>query len=575
MTFLLLFFLTITEDVLFKTEQNIDFEIVLRDLEYLRDKPVNINTATIEQFAKIPFFSSNEIMRIIEYRQLHGPFDSVDELADARLINTDLLEIIRPFLTVGEMKYIAKALSIRCRARTDLPAEEQSLEYYSRGNGRLGDYSVYWVTERDPYEKDLLDHYAAGVLIGDGRRKFAMGKYNLDLGSGAVLSSVGSFFRGVDFRIMLNERGLIPYTSTLENSGFFGAALSDSFFIDYTIFYSNQKLDGLVDSLGFARSLDLSGEHTDSLSLSRKDQISEEIFGYEVRYRKSNVMVANRSYLCTYEPSFAVSDSVAKFYGSNFFLTSLEFRHFSESFVVFSEIGRSWKNRVGGLFGFSAVFPFVDFNLAGKYFPSGFYSPKGIEAEANRAIGTLDVMHRSRIVDAGLSLTLDNRLDEDTTKQDLKLNLGKKLGILDARVSFRRRFRSDDVELAGSEVLLRIKATRFLFFDLRFEEKSLYKEETERGIFAALELGLDFKRLDIRTRYGIFDTDTYAARIYAYEIDMQGVVNNRMLYGEGEYWFMYLSLRPLQKLKLSMKYSSVSRDTVTDKHVGGQIDFIL
>jgi len=575
MTFVLLFSLTITEDFFFKTEQNIDFEIVLRDLEYLRDDPVNINTATIEQFAKIPFFSSNEIMRVIEYRQLHGSFKSIDELADARLISTDLLQIIRPFLTVGELKYIKKALNVRFRARTDLPAEEQSLEYYSRGFGRLGDYNVYWVTERDPHEKDLLDHYAAGVLIGDGRRKFAIGKYNLDLGSGAVLSSVGSFFRGVDFRIMLNERGLIPFTSTLENSGFFGAALSDSFFIDYTIFYSNQKLDGLIDSLGFARSLDLSGEHTDSLSLIRKDRINEEIFGYEVRCRRSNVLVASRSYLCTYEPSFAVSDSVTKFYGSSFFLTSVEFRHFSESFIVFSEIGRSWKNHVGGLFGFSAVFPFVDFNLAGKYFPSGFYSPKGVEAEANRAIGTIDVIHRSRIVDAGLNLTLDTRLDEDTTKQDLRLNLGKRHGILDARVSFRRRFRSDDVELAGSEVLLRIKATRFLFFDLRFEEKALYKEQTERGIFAALELGLDFKRLDIRTRYGIFDTDTYAARIYAYEIDMQGVVNNRMLYGKGEYWFVYLSLRPLQKLKLSLKYSSVSRDTVTDKYVGGQIDYIL
>lgn len=575
MMFLVLFVFTITEDILFKTEQDIDFEIILKDLEYLRNNPVDVNTAGFEQFAKIPFLSSNDIIKIIEYRDKRGLFESVDELAEANLIGADLLQMIRPFLTVGEKKYMRKMLNARLRARTALPGEEQSLQYYSRTTGQLGDYSVHAVTERDPYEDDLLDHYAVGLLIDEGKRKFALGKYNLDLGAGAVLSSVGSFFRGIDFRMMLNERGLIPYTSALENGGFFGAALSDSLVLNYTIFYSNQKLDGIIDSLGFARSLDQSGEHTDSLSLSRKDRINEEIFGYDIRYRKADVLIANRSYVCTYEPSFAASDSVVKFHGSNFFLTSMEFRHYSESFVFFSEVSRSWKNHIGGLFGFSAVFPYIDFNLAGRYFPQGFYSPKGVEAEANHAAGTLDIMHRSSIIDAGISLTLDNRLDEDTTKHDLKLSFGKKLGNLDARVNFRRRYRAEDVDLSGSEVLLRLKVTRFLFFDLRFEEKSLYEEETERGIFFALELGLDLKRFDARARYGIFDTDTYAARIYAYEIDLQGVVNNRMLYGEGEYWFVYLSLRPLQKLKLSMKYSNVSRDAISNRQIGGQIDLIL
>jgi hypothetical protein len=572
---LLLFFITITEDILFKTEQQIDFEVILRDLEYLRDNPVDINTAGVEQFASIPVLSPNDIMRIIDYREDHGLFRSVDELVEAKLIGPELLQLIRPYLVVGKKEYRIKTFKSRVRARTALPGKEESLEYYTRTAGQLDDYGVYAVTERDPYEDEIFDHYAIGLLIDGGKRKFAMGKYNLDLGAGAVLSSVGSFFRGIDFRIMLNERGLIPFTSALENGGFFGAALSDSFIVDYTLFYSNQKLDGLVDSLGFARSLDPSGDHIDSSSLSRKDMIDEEIFGYDIRYRRADLLIASRSYVCTYSPSFVVSDSVAKFYGSSFGITSVEFRHFGESFVFFSEVGRSWKNYIGGLFGFSAVFPYIDLNLVGKYFPGGFYSPKGIEAEANHATGTLDIMHRSSIINAGMSLTLDNRLDVDTTRHDMKLSFGKKLGILDARVNFRRRYRDKDVDLSGSEVLLRLKATRFLFFDVRFEEKSSYKEETETGIFFALELGLDLKRFDARARYGMFNTDTYAARIYAYEIDLQGVINNRMLYGEGDYWFVYLSIRPVQKLKLSVKYSRVNRDDVSDRNIGGQIDLIL
>lgn len=567
--------ITITEDIIFKTEQDIDLEMILSDLEYLRDHPVDINTSGVEQFALIPVLSSNDIIRIIEYRKEHGPFGSVDELGEANLIEPELFRFIEPFLTVGKKEYGIKMFKSRLRARTALPGKEESLEYYSRTVGQLGDYNVFAVTERDPYEDEMFDHYAVGLLIDEGKRKFALGKYNLDLGAGAVLSSVGSFFRGLDFRMMLNERGLIPFTSTLENGGFFGAALSDSIIVGYTLFYSNQKLDGRVDSLGFVHSLDFSGEHIDSASLSRKDRVNEEIFGYDMRYRKTDFLIASRSYVCTYEPSFVASDSVAKFYGSNFVISSVEFKHFSESFVFFSEVGRSWKNRVGGLFGFSAVFPYIDLNLAGKYFPQGFYSPKGIEAEANHAAGTMDILHRSSIIDAGVSLTIDNRLDEDTTEHDLKLSFRKKLGILDARVNFRRRYRAEDVDLSGSEVLLRLKATRFLFFDLRFEEKSLYKEETESGIFFALELVLDLKRFDARARYGRFATDTYAARIYAYEIDLQGVVNNRMLYNEGDYWFVYLSMRPVEKVKLSMKYSEISRDDVADRKIGGQIDLNL
>ncbi len=572
---ILLFFLTVTEDAIFKTEQEIDFALMLQDLEYLRTRPIDINTAGVDQFAEISFLSSNEILKIIAYREEHGPFGSVAELADVPGIERDLVEMIMPYLTVGVKKVEKRELNSRLRARTELPFAEPSLEYYMKTEARFGDYEVCVITERDPYEIELLDHYAAGLLVGEGERVFALGKYNLDLGAGAVISSVGSLFRGIDFRIMLNERGLIPFTSTLENGGFFGAALSDSFFVDYVLFYSNQKLDGLIDSLGYARSIDDSGEHTDSLSLSRKENINEEIFGYDVRYQTTNTLIANRSYLCRYDPSFATDDSVVKFYGSDFFISSIEFRHYGDVFVVFSEVARAWRNRLGGLFGFSAIFPWFDFNLAGKYFPGGFYSPRGVEVSPNHASGTIDIEHHSPIVDAALSMTLDNRLDEDTTKHDLRLSLRKKLGILDARINFRKRFWADDIDLSGSEAFIRLRPLRFLFLDLRFEEKSLYLEETERGVFLAFEVGFDRKTVDVRIRYGMFDTDSFAARIYAYEIDLQGVINNRMLYGEGQYGFIYVAWRPIQEIKLSMKYSAVNRTSDSDRRLGGQSDVNL
>ena len=570
---LFLFIITITDDMIFKTEQDIDFELIVKDLEDLQSHPLDINSATVEELARIPYLSSNNAIRIVEYRDRHGPFRQVDDLLNIPGFDRTLVETISPFVTVGIKRVEVKKIAARFRSKTELPREEQSAEYYTKLGFLFDQYGIHVVTEKDAYESQFFDHYAAGLFVDDGVRKFALGKYNLDLGAGVVLSAVGSFFRGIDFRIMLNERGLIPYTSAIENGGFFGAAFSDSFFVNYKLFYSNQKLDGRIDSLGYARSLDPSGNHIDSLSLSRKDQINEEIFGYDIRYRWANMLISSRSYLCNYAPVFAATDSQARFYGENFFITSVEFRYFGESFVMFSEVARSWQSRVGGIFGFSAAFPYIDLNLAGKYFPVGFYSPKGIEATANLAGGVLDVKHRSRIVDVGAVLTLDNKLSEDTTRYDMKLSFAKRVGILNARVNFRRRYRAERKDLSGSEVLLRLKITRFLFFDLRFEEKSVYDEQIESGIFGALEIGLDFKKLDLRARYGIFDTDSYAARIYAYEIDLPGIVNNRMLYGDGDYGFVYLSVRPIQQIKLGLKYSTVRRDSISDTQIGGQIDF--
>ncbi len=575
MILFILLLAAVVDDVVFETEQIIDFELILNDLEYLRVHPLDINRAGVGDLAKIPFLSLNDAIKIVDYRAEHGPYASLDDLTNIPGFGRSLIDALAPFLAVRAKAAAVRRVNARARLQSSLPASRSSAECYTRTNILFDEYRVYTVTERDPYEDRFFDHFAAGLIIDEGKRTFALGKYNLDIGAGAMLSPVGSFFRGMDFRIMLNERGVVPFTSTAEDGGFFGAALSDSFLIRYTLFYSNQKLDGSVDSLGFARSLDPSGEHVDSLSLSRRDRINEEIRGLDLRYRSDDLLIAGRAYLCTYEPGFAAEDSTEDLYGHEFFMAGAEFRYFGDNYVIFSEIARSFRDRVGGLFGISTAFPFCDVNVCGKYFPRGFYSPKGIEAVPDRAGGTLDLKHHSSIVDVGFSLTLDNELDEDTAKQDLRLSFEKRIGMLDARVLLRRRYRGEAVDLSGSEVLLRLMAARYFFLDLRFEERTVYEEEAQRGLFVALEAVVDMKRWDARVRYGVFDTDTYASRIYAYEIDLPGVVNNRMLYYKGTYGFAYVSVRALENVKVTAKYSVVNREAVSDRRIGCQVDLAI
>jgi len=62
--------------------------------------PINLNTATAEQLEAIPGIGPVLAQRIIEYRQTHGRFQSVDELLEVRGIGPKRLENMRPYVVV-------------------------------------------------------------------------------------------------------------------------------------------------------------------------------------------------------------------------------------------------------------------------------------------------------------------------------------------------------------------------------------------------------------------------------------------------------------------------------------------
>jgi hypothetical protein len=556
---------------IFETEDPRNFEILLDGLEELRDNPIDLNTAGFDDLSRIPYLAPKDIIKIINYRTRFGYFNHLSELLRISGFNKILLAAIEPYIRISVRKFKFRSGSERVRAQKTWN-QTGSEEVYTATRARWNDYRLTLITEQDPHETSYLDYLCAGLTVNEDFRAFALGKYDLDLGSGILFSSIGSFFQGLDFQMISHERGVIPYSSTRENGGLFGGALSDSLFIKYTLFYSNQKLDGRVDSLGQAWSLDESGEHVDSASRARRDRIREEIFGYDFKRDFGAVRLSHTTYWCMYDPAFAAADSFRKFYGDRFWMTGLNLRHEGSGYSLFGEIARGDRNRVGGLFGFSGVFPYVDFNIAGKYFPEGFYSPKGIEADNGRYLMNITLAQSSKIADLSAGLNLTDNTTEDSTRYDLKLNVGREIGRFDARLLLRWLFNEDVLALAASRVVVRAMPWDFLYVELRLEDKnSFLTSPQERGVFGALEAGLNFKRWAAKIRYGLFDTDSYGTRIIAYEPGLPGTVNNRALYNRGRYGFLLLTYKPLEKVALNIKLSALERDSLTE-HIGGQVD---
>ncbi len=568
--FIFLLFSTLNQE-LFEIEQEKDFESILDELENLKNNPIDLNTANLIELAKIPFLKPADCFKIIGHREIFGKFETVDDLLKIKGFDRAFVDLIRPYVTVKMKPIKWKGVQSRFRFQKEA-GKNGSEEYYTKNIFAINDYKIFLVTEKDPYESSFLDYYSTGVLIDEGKRKFALGNYNLDFGSGIILSSTGTFFQGTDFRLLTREHGLMPYTSTMENGGFFGAALSDTLFINYALFYSNQKLDGRVDTSGYARSFDPSGDHTDSASRAHKDRIREEMLGYNIRYTVENILLSQTTYWSGYEPSFCCSDSTIDFYGKSYFMSGFNLNYYTDRFILFAEIARSFQNRLGSVFGWVGLLPYnFEFNLAGKYFNPGFYAPKGAEADEDYIGLYFDLNNNSHIIDAGTTINIYTDNQADTNRYDFRLNLGKRVSLAEININLRWLYRENCKEISGSRIFLRVKPKRLLYFDLRLEEKYAYEDILKRGLFGGVEAGIDTRFFTAKMRLGLFDTDSYSTRIYVYEPDLPGIINNRMVFGKGRYGFVLLSLKPLKNISFTIKSAFVEKDSLI-KNIKTQLD---
>lgn len=61
---------------------------------------VRLNAATAEELERLPEIGPSTAKRIVEYRQEHGAFRTVDDLQDVPGIGSKTLEAVRAYLTV-------------------------------------------------------------------------------------------------------------------------------------------------------------------------------------------------------------------------------------------------------------------------------------------------------------------------------------------------------------------------------------------------------------------------------------------------------------------------------------------
>jgi len=66
----------------------------------LKEKSINVNTATQKELERLPRIGPATAKLIIEYREQNGPFKSIEELDNVKRIGPKTIEKIAPFITV-------------------------------------------------------------------------------------------------------------------------------------------------------------------------------------------------------------------------------------------------------------------------------------------------------------------------------------------------------------------------------------------------------------------------------------------------------------------------------------------
>lgn len=70
-----------------------------QEIEAMGIEPVNINTATAEELCGLSAISEAQAQSIVEYREEHGSFASVEEIMNVKGIGKKTYEKIAPFIT--------------------------------------------------------------------------------------------------------------------------------------------------------------------------------------------------------------------------------------------------------------------------------------------------------------------------------------------------------------------------------------------------------------------------------------------------------------------------------------------
>lgn len=292
--------------------------IYLEELKLLHEHPLNINSASVEDFQQIPFLNEQQIESIHAYIYLHGQMQTLGELLMLPLIDAQTYRWLHLFVYAGEVEKKGKGrlfdhLKNDFSSRTDIPLYKR--KGYSAANGYAGNALYHRIryeignskhfragfhTEKDAGER-YFDSYSGFALLKDvGFLKTAIaGDYRIGLGEGVALGGSSWFSKSAPAGKM--QSGIKPLTSTDEINFLRGAAatLRLGKRWEVTAFASYRQKDATINKDGQVQTLQTSGYHRTASELKNRNSATATTAGGSLVWQdKGFHLGATGYYMC-------------------------------------------------------------------------------------------------------------------------------------------------------------------------------------------------------------------------------------------------------------------------------------
>ncbi len=447
-----------------------------------------------------------------------------------------------------------------------------------------------------------------------------LGDYSAQFGQGVALWRASGFGKGPDATggPLRRGRGIRPYGSVDENHFFRGAALSVAVTprLFVSAFASRRALDasvflpdssdlsapdlppGAVDAV--VTSLGADGLHRTDRELARKDALDETLVGGAAEYRVSTGTVEGRAGVVATRSAFGTPlaagtrpDELFDFAGTEATVVSAYADATTRQGVAFGEVARGAGGGLGAVGGVGVdLGSSADLLIVGRSYAPDFTSLHGYPFGERNGVG-----RNERGVYAGVTVTpsrawtvnayLDRyrfpflrvNVPRPSTGHEALLHVEHRAGrfsriYLQARTETRETGIDVPNAVPGSVVgglgeqtrqTVRLQgewdASRRLRLRSRVEGSRFVDERPEVGVSTGSLVYQDIRwqalawlRTDLRLT--LFDTETYDARLYAFENDLTGVFAIPALSGRGVRGYVVVTAKPTSDVTAQLKLAT-------------------
>lgn len=481
------------------------------------------------------------------------------------------------------------------------------VKYYQRFGYQSNHLSINLTQEKDPGEELVgplqFDHRTWHVALEDNGnlQMLVGGDYSLAFGQGLVLWSGAAFGKGssVVGAVSRNGRGIKPYTSAQETNYYRGGAVTYGGKLQITGFYSSRRRSASEINADTTRFPGTDGYHRTENEFLQKDNLGQELYGGHVQLELPFGIIGATGYQTTFDRYIAASDqpyAQFDFEGTSNYAYGFDYTLLAGPAVVFGEVGQSKNGGYGLITGVeSSLGTDTDITLAYRHYQKEFQSilgdgfgeiagqPKnedGIYLGMRQVIGqkvTLSAyIDQFRFPSARFGTSQPTQGFDWLAKAEMDLTNN-----LNFYVQLRSEIEDDEYEVFDSygRSQHRLGDAQRSSFRANIEywvnpvvrlrsrgevvQSQQAGEDLELGYLLYQDLRLQINdQLKLDTRVSMFDTESFATRVYQFENDLLYVFSSQSLFDKGQRLYMLLNYEPFDFLELWAKFGlTVYEDT--------------